>query len=71
MHSSVVLFKVQVMSKYFPNVSWNCVTFQVLEPKTIVSRKTPNLPEAFEIQSGKNNSSGLELSSSDLKNFWL
>lgn len=45
--------KFGVVSKYFPNVSWNFVTFQVLEPKTIVSRRTPNLPEAFEMQSGK------------------
>lgn len=45
--------KFSVVSKYFPNVSWNFVTFQVLEPKTIVSRRTPNLPEAFEMQSGK------------------
>lgn len=53
MFSSMELFKVKVMSKYFPNVSQNFATFQVLEPKTIVSHKTGNLPEAFEMQSGK------------------
>lgn len=48
-------------------MSQNFVTFQVLEPKSIVSHKTRNIPEAFEMQSGKNYSSVLELSSSDLK----
>ncbi len=40
---NAVLFKVSMMSKYFPNASQNFVTFQVLELKTIVSPLDPKL----------------------------
>ncbi len=40
---NAVLFKVSMMSKYFPNASQNFVTFQVLELKTIVSPQDPKL----------------------------